>query len=219
MMEDSKWSNLYENDISRNGGYETYYLKKIKYRQKFIKKLKKYAISKKVLESGCGTGVLSINLAFDNYDSYAVDYDEKMLKLVEKIALAIDDKNNVPKLIQEDIFKLHKHFKPNEFDVIYSIGVYEHYNDKDIKRLLRSQLKISKYVFVGVPTKYFNNNEKLYGNERFLSIKYWRNLLTSKSCKIVEEFSCYNDSFFKRLIKYKKWFKPAPIYVFVIKKL
>lgn len=216
-MSNSRWQKLYENDILKNGGYETYYNKKIKYRNKFIKKVMKYATSKKVLEAGCGTGVISINLALKDFESYAVDYDQEMLDLVSKIALSVG--NNVPTLVKEDIFQLHRQFKKNEIDVTYSIGVYEHYDDKNIKKLLKSQLKISKYVFVGIPTKYFNDNEKLYGNERFLKIKYWRKLLSSVNCEIVEEFSCYNNSFKKRIVQYKKWFKPAPIYVFVIKKL
>lgn len=212
----TNWYNLYENDINKNGGYKSYYKKKIKYRKKFIKKIKKYANSK-VLESGCGTGVISINLANNNLTSYAVDNDKNMLELVKKIS--ISQNSNIPNLIDEDIFKVHKQFKKDEIDVTYSIGVYEHYNDKEIKRLLKYQLKISKYVFIGIPTKYFNETEKLYGNERFLKIKYWRKLLSSVNCKIVEEFSCYNDNFFKRLLKYKKWFKPAPIHIFVVKKL
>lgn len=210
------WYKLYEYDIKRNGGYKAYYEKKIKYRKKFINKLKKYA-NNKVLEAGCGTGVISINLALNNFLSYAVDNDKNMLELVKKISLS--QGKNAPELINEDIFLLHKKFKKDEIDVTYSIGVYEHYNDSEIKKLLKNQLKISKYVFVGIPTRYFNDNEKLYGNERFLEIKYWRKLLTMDNCQIVEEFSCYNDNIFKRLLKYKKWFKPAPIYIFVIKKL
>ncbi len=216
-MSNSRWQELYESDILKNGGYKTYYNKKIKYRNKFIKKVMKYADSKKVLEAGCGTGVISINLALRNFESYAVDCDQGMLDLVEKISLSLG--NRVPKRVKEDIFNLHKRFKRNEIDVTYSIGVYEHYNDQDIKKLLKSQLKISKYVVIGIPTKYFNDTEKLYGNERFLKIKNWRNLLSSNNSEIVEEFSCYNDNFFRRLLKYRKWFKPAPIYVFVLKKL
>ena len=77
-------------------------------------------------------------------------------------------------------------------------------------------MKISNYVFVGIPTKYFNESEKLYGNERFLEIKYWRNLFSSDNYRIVEEFSRYNGNFINRLKNYKKWFKISPIHVFVI---
>lgn len=216
-MKNKSWNELYKNDILRNGGYQTYYDKKIKYRSKFIKKIMKYAENKKVLEAGCGTGVIPIYLSLHNFSSYAVDYNQEMLNLVSTIALSVG--STIPNLIKEDIFQLHKRFEKNEIDVTYSIGVYEHYDDKNIKKLLKSQLKISKYVFIGVPTKYFNDNEKLYGNERFLEIKYWRQLLFSANCEIVEEFSCYNDNLLRRIKKYKKWFKPAPIYVFVVKKL
>ena len=128
------WYELYENDIKRNGGYKIYYEKKIKYRKKFINKIKKYA-NAKVLEAGCGTGVISINLALNNFESYSVDYDRNMLNLVEKISLAVG--NNIPNLVNEDIFEVHKQFKKDEIDVTYSIGVYEHYSDSDIKKLLK----------------------------------------------------------------------------------
>lgn len=216
-MKNNKWYKLYNDDILRNGGYSKYYFNKIKYRKKFINKIKKYALNKMVLEAGCGTGVIPINLAINGYKSYAVDCDKGMLLIVRDIALSVSDKE--PTYLKADIFKLDKHFNSMEFDVIYSIGVYEHYCDDDIKRLLECQLKIAKYVFIGIPTKYFNDSEKLYGNERFLKIKYWRELILANNCKIVEEFSCYNDNFFRRLLKYKKWFRRAPIYVFVVSKL
>lgn len=217
-MKKNKWPQLYENDILKHGGFETYYYRKIKYRKKLICKIIKYSnVSKKVLEAGCGTGVISIWFSSHNYRSYAVDFDLQMLELVKKISLTVSD--NFPMLLNENIFNLHNQFKRDEFDVVYSIGVYEHFNDNEIKKLIYSQLKISKYVFVGIPTKYFNDNEKLYGNERFLNLNYWRKLFQLKDIKIVEEFTCYNESLFHRLINYIKWFKPAPIHVFVIKKL
>lgn len=216
-MKNKSWNELYKNDILRNGGYQTYYNKKVRYRLKFLKKVMKYSKNKVVLEAGCGTGVNSIYFASHYYNSYAVDCSQKMLDLVGDIASSVEVP--CPHLVKEDIFKLHKHFKDDELDVIYSIGVYEHYDDIKIQKLLISQLKISKYVFIGVPTRYFNDDEKLYGNERFLKLSFWRRLIISTDCKIVEEFSCHNDSFFKRIRKYKKWFKPAPIHVFVVKKL
>ena len=90
--------------------------------------------------------------------------------------------------------------------------------DDEIKKLINIQLEISKYVMIGIPTKYFNENEKLYGNERFMSISEWKKILNTQNVNIVEGFFMNNQNLIKRILNYKKWFKIPPIYVFVIKK-
>ena len=213
----NRWYDLYYNDIQRNFGYKNYYNRKIRYRGKLIKKIEKYAFNKKVLEAGCGTGVFSIKLADLGYESYALDIDKDMLQIVEKISKEVG--TNVPKMVQCDIFNLSNRFNNKLFDVTFSIGVYEHFDDKEIKLLLMEQNKISNYIFVGVPTRYFNENEKLYGNERFLPYSYWRRIFKENNFSIIEEFNLYNQNLLKRIINIKKWFRPAPIRVFVIKSL
>ena len=64
---------------------------------------------------------------------------------------------------------------------------------------------------------YFNDNEALYGNERFMPYKKWRLLINEANGKIIEEFSCQNQSFFGIIKNVKKYFRPAPIRVFVVK--
>ena len=173
-----------------------------------------YSKNKIVLEAGCGTGVLSIYFKKNGFESYAIDNDNNQLNLVKKIAKSLNVSTPILKKI--NIFELSNYFSNYQIDVVYSIGVFEHFSDTEIEKLLKEQLKISNYVFVGIPTKYFNESEKLYGNERFLEIKYWRNLFSSDNYRIVEEFSCYNGNFINRLKNYKKWFKISPIHVFVI---
>lgn len=211
---DKRWYNLYCNDIKRNDGLKNYYYKKIKYRKKLIKKITQYADSKIVLEAGCGTGVFSIKFADMGYDSYAVDIDKNMLTIVQKISKSVSKVS--PKMLECDIFELESVID-KLIDVVYSIGVLEHFDDKEISLILEQQSRISKYIFVGVPTKYFSESEKLYGNERFLTYKYWRNLFKSNNFCILEEFDLYNGNLLSRIKNIKKWFKPAPIRVFVIR--
>lgn len=213
---DNRWYELYSNDIKKNLGIKNYYYQKIRHRSKLIEKIKKYTKNKRVLEAGCGTGVFSIKLADLGYESYAVDIDNNMLKIVEAISKEVSSFS--PKIVECDIFDLSSYFDNKSLDVVFSIGVYEHFNDNQIGLLLEEQRKISDYIFVGVPTKYFNENEKLYGNERFLPYNYWRRLFKENNFNIVEEFNLYNGTLLKRITNLKKWFKPAPIRVFVIEK-
>lgn len=207
------WSELYNGDIKRNGGLNNYYLNKISNRKKLISKINSYAKNKNIAEAGCGTGVLSVKLASIGNNVYAIDESEEMLQIVSDIAKINGVNIN---LINKDIFKLNKKDFKTKLDVIFSVGVFEHFNDEDIIKLLKLQLSLSNYVFLAIPTMYFNESEKLYGNERFMPYSKWRKLINT-SGEIIEEFSCQNQKIIKRLLNYKKYFKPAPIRVFVIK--
>ncbi len=144
----------------------------------------------------------------------ALDLDEDMIKLSKKYFL---NKFNNAKInyICEDI----RDFNSLEiFDVIYSIGILEHYNDSEIIDLINKQISISGIVIFGIPTKYFDENKKMYSNERYLSIKYWRCLVENSGCRIIEETSYHYLNFFRRIINYKEYFKPNPVHIFVIEK-
>lgn len=43
--------------------------------------------------------------------------------------------------------------------------------------ILKQQMNISKYVIFGIPSTYFNMNEKMLGNERGLTLKEWKSLV------------------------------------------
>lgn len=209
------WYILYKNDIENNNGIKEYYNKKICNRKKLINKIIKYKKEGKILEAGCGTGVLSVKLSDIGYDVIAIDNDERMLELLNKINKIITKKRVQTKKI--DIFNLKDKFKEEKIDIIFSVGVLEHFKDKEIINLIKTQISISNYVFIAIPTKYFNKNEALYGNERFLSYKKWRSLIKESGGTIIEEFSCQNQSFFGIIKNIRKYFRPAPIRVFVVK--
>lgn len=94
-------------------------------------------------------------------------------------------------------------YKNNTFDVSYSNGVLEHFSDEEIVETLKQQMNISKYVIFGIPSTYFNMNEKMLGNERGLTLDEWKNLIHKANGKIFE---------------IKKWFKPKAFWLFVIEK-
>ena len=85
-----------------------------------------------------------------------------------------------------------------KYDVCYSIGILEHYNDDEIIELINKQTSISEYVIFGIPTKYFDEDKKMYGNERYLSPQHWRKIIKKSNCKIIGESSYHYLSFFKK---------------------
>ena len=213
--EEDKWYELYKIDVEEFPTPDDYISYKLKYKRKFIQKILKYANHGKVIEMGCGTGLVAGYLSKEGLDVTALDLSQKVLDYAKEVA----EKSNIIKPCKYekgDILNLK--YKKNTFNVSYSNGVLEHFNDKDIVDTLKQQMKISKYVIFGIPSTYFNMNEKMLGNERSLTIQEWKNLIFKAGGRIIEQddFHYYNK--IRRLLEYKKWFKPKAFWLFVIQK-
>lgn len=207
------WYEIYIDEINEKGSISNYVNDKIKTKKNLIDLIKKYSPNKKIIEAGSGTGILSTYLASLGFDSVAIDIDKDILNLSKKIAKEYGAKNK-PKFMIDSILKLN--YKNKEFDVSFSNGVLEHFSDKEIIKTIKKQLKIANTVIVGIPTKYFDDDEAMYGDERFLKLKFWREIISQAGGKIIEEKSCHFLTKPKILLNFKKYFRPFPYRIFVI---
>lgn len=213
--EDDKWYELYKIDIEEFDKPDDYIEYKLKYKKKLVDKIIKYAKNKKVIEMGCGTGLVAGYLQKQGLKVTALDLSQKVLDYAREIA----SKSNIIKPCkydQGDILNLK--YKKNSFDVSYSNGVMEHFNDEEVIQILKGQMNISKYVIFGIPSTYFNMNEKMLGNERGLTLKEWENLIHKSGGKIIEQTSFHYYKLHRRILEVKKWFKPKAFWLFVITK-
>lgn len=213
--EDDKWYELYKIDIEEFPTPDDYIKYKLKYKSIFIDKVIQYANNGKVIETGCGTGLMAGFLQKKGLKVTALDLSQKVLNYAEEIA----KKSNIIapcKYKQGDILNLK--YKKNSFDVSYSNGVLEHFSDDEIVETLKQQMNISKYVIFGIPSTYFNMNEKMLGNERGLTLDEWKNLIHKADGKIVEQTSFHYYKLYRRIFEIKKWFKPKAFWLFVIEK-
>lgn len=213
--EGTKWCELYKTDIQKFHTPDDYIKYKLKYKKKFINKIIKYADNGRVIEAGCGTGLIAGYLQKKGLKVTALDLSQKVLNYANEIA-----KNSniiMPcKYKRGNILNL-KH-KKNAFNVSYSNGVLEHFNDDEIIQTLKQQLNISKYVIFGVPSTYFNMGDNMFGNERRLKLDEWKNLIYKSGGKIVEQTGFHYYKLSKRVFEIQKWFKPKAFWLFIIKK-
>ena len=79
-------------------------------------------------------------------------------------------------------------------------------------------MNISKYVIFGIPSTYFNMNEKMLGNERGLTLKEWKSLINKAGGKLVEQTGFHYYKLYRRIFEVKKWLKPKAFWLFVIEK-
>lgn len=209
------WYKVYLKDIEKKGTIDNYVVDKIKNKKPLINLIEKYAKTKNIIEAGSGTGVLSTYMASIGYNSIGVDIDKEILELSKKISRIYNAKNK-PEFIKKSIFELD--YKKDQFDVSFSNGVLEHFSDDEIIRALEQQLYIANKVILGIPTKYFNQEEAMYGDERYLSYSTWRKLIKEAKGTILEEKSMHYMDLKSRLLNFKKYFRPYPYRIFVIKK-
>lgn len=208
------WYEVYLKDIEKKGTLENYVMDKIKNKRILINLIEKYSSNKKIIETGCGTGILSTYLSSLDYNCTGIDIDEQILKLAQEIAKTYNAKVK-PKFVKKSIFELEGNDK---FDVAFSNGVLEHFNDTEIIITLKQQIKIANVVIFGIPTQYFNKDEAMYGDERYLPYSHWRKLIKQSNGVILEEKSMHYMDWKHRMVNFKKYFKPYPYRIFVITK-
>ncbi|MCX7991070.1 MAG: class I SAM-dependent methyltransferase [Proteobacteria bacterium] len=120
------------------------------YRNRIIKRslnhfIKKYSgPNTKLLHAGCGSGEVDKDI-IESYNITACDISLTALKIN-----MVDRKK-----IRADIFNLP--FKDNTFDVLYNLGVIEHFNKDEIIRLFsefKRVIKNSGFIIIFVPPEF-----------------------------------------------------------------
>ncbi|EAF1401258.1 class I SAM-dependent methyltransferase [Listeria monocytogenes] len=212
------WEDIYRNEIDKVGSIQRYFDIRIQHKKSFLNTLRKYITpTSKIIEAGCGTGCVTIQLAQETQSEViGIDVDTNMLKLANEISNEINLSKS-PKFMEHSLFSLNEYWGDEYFDLCYNRGVLEHFSDEKIIEGINQMLTISKTVVISLPTQYFSSNEGT-GDERYLSVEEWNNLIKSANGEIVEYYYHHRESVLKRILNYKKYFKPKPYLVIVIKK-
>lgn len=141
-----------------------------------------------ILEIGTGSGSMSIFLDQIGIPRVtAIDNSSKTLKnakhLSNKFLRNVD-------FILYDAFKLTDIFKKNQFDIVFSQGFFEHFDDNEIKCLLNEQLEIGKIIIFSVPSNFYPTKD--FGNERLLSKRVWAKILKEYNVEFIKPYGLGN---------------------------
>jgi 2-polyprenyl-3-methyl-5-hydroxy-6-metoxy-1,4-benzoquinol methylase len=94
---------------------------------------------KKVLEAGCGRGIISAKIAEAGGDVHLLDISSKALQIAKKHFAA---KNLNASFTLGDILDLP--FRESNFDIVWNAGVMEHFENGSQLKILRDTAKIIK---------------------------------------------------------------------------
>jgi hypothetical protein len=175
------WSKLYSKQVNENNLIEN-----IEYHKIFIGKIQEFALLSaktkipKIIEIGLGNGTMSIYFSRDRlFEVYGIDNN------IDVITSCVNSNNTLggyAKFVLLDILDLSL-LKRKEFDVAFSQGTLEHFNNEDLLKIFSKQLEIANYVIFSVPSAFWATRE--IGNERKMTVEEWRNLLNFGGFKIL----------------------------------
>jgi SAM-dependent methyltransferase len=121
-------------------------------KKRIVRILDKYSQSgMKVLDAGCGSGFFSSYFIHKGCDTYSLDLSEQALALTKKLT-----SNGSKKYLCENLLdgRFAAKYSKN-FDVIFSDGLFEHFNKTDQNRVFNNFVTMSKgYIITFVPNKY-----------------------------------------------------------------
>lgn len=124
----------------------------------------------RVLEVGCGSGVLISLLSHYGFVAVGVDDDPQIVACGQEIASVLRAPARIEQGTAFDLSRYHK-----QFDVVYSVGVLEHFDADVTVKLLREQAACAPYVIIVVPsrfTKYSGRitDERIYNRRQVVDL-------------------------------------------------
>lgn len=164
-MSDSKsWGHFYE-----NSGSPDYYRSHVEIHKQFLDRVLQSKPAR-ILEAGCGSGIMSVYFSKQGAACTAIDRDRDVLA---KASVSGASLGGTAIYEEGDIFKLK--YPDAAFDAVFSQGVLEHFGDAAIRGAVAEQLRVGRKVWISVPSNFYNHRD--FGDERLLSDKEWKRIL------------------------------------------
>jgi len=140
----------------------------------------------RLLDVGCGAGIYSSLLAHHGYQVSGVDEEPRLVALAREMA----EYFRAPAVFQQgSAFDLRAWY--GQFDIVYSLGVVEHFDPEVTVKLIEEQSRCAPVVVVAVPTRHTRFSSRPT-DERFYSRPQFERLVSKTNLHIKESF-VYGD--------------------------
>ncbi|HXG62365.1 MAG TPA: class I SAM-dependent methyltransferase [Planctomycetota bacterium] len=173
------WLTEYTHEIT-----EEFVLENARHHAFFVELVEKYARraagerTPRLLDFGAGSGTLSIVFSQRNYDVVAIDNDPIMVARARRIAQRLGGYARILCMDGLDLPLM----KEGSFDVAFSQGTLEHFDNDTIRKFLQAQLHVARFVVFSVPSFFWPHHD--FGNERKMTLEEWRTILDDCGVRI-----------------------------------
>jgi len=178
---DYPWLSEYENLLS-----EQFLAENAAHHQPFVDLVEELAAvaspgrAPRLLEAGAGSAAFALVLSRRNYQVMAVDSDPLMVLRAQHIAARL---GGFARIVCMDLHEL-GWLRRDAFDVAFSQGTLEHFDNDDIHALITRQLEVARYVVFSVPSLHWPNRD--FVNERKMSIDDWKTVLSEVDAELLQ---------------------------------
>jgi len=135
---------------------------------------------RRVLEVGSGTGSLAIFLSYFLRHVVSIDLADEVLARARRNNRRLRGR---ARFERADAFDM-RAFRDGSFDLAMSQGFFEHFDDADVHRLLREQLRVARTVLFSVPNRAYGRRDR--GDERLLSRRQWETILRTGGFDVLD---------------------------------
>lgn len=142
--------------------------------------------SARLLDVGCGAGIYSSMLAHHGYTVVGIDEDARIVQVAREMAGYLRATASFEEGSAFDLARWH-----GRFDLVYSLGVIEHFDAEVTVRLLQEQARCAPVIVAAIPTRHTRLSGPLT-DERLYSRRQFERLVASAGLRIRESF-VYGD--------------------------
>lgn len=142
----------------------------------------RFSIGSRILEIGCGAGLHAMLLASWGYRVTAGDLDPRIVDRARSTAAAFGQR--------VDTIRLDALALPPDlvgFDLVFSLGLVEHFDRHVTVDMLRAQARAAPTVMVVIPTKYTRHADGI-SDERIYSLRELQAIVREAGMEVVEAF-------------------------------
>jgi len=134
---------------------------------------------RRALEVGTGTATMAALISFTGARVTSIDIERPILDQAQNTLRRL---HSPARLLQADAFQLP--FPTGSFDVAFSQGFFEHFEDDEIRTLLREQARVARRVVFSVPNQMYGVQD--FGNERLMPRQQWEAIIISCGLRVME---------------------------------
>ncbi len=122
------------------------------------------------MDVGCGAGIFTSLLAHHGFQVVGLDEDPEIVAYAKEMITYFRSDARVE---QGSAFNLCRYYR--QFDIVYSLGVVEHFEPPVTIQLIREQAQCARHVLVAVPTRFTRytgpiTDERLYRRRQVSSL-------------------------------------------------
>lgn len=182
-----RWTDYIRSGVERAGGPIPFALKQWSFLSPVTEAIRRSCpAGARLLDVGCGAGLYSSLLAQHGYDVVGIDEESRIVSLAREMAEYLRAPARFEQGSAFDLARWHE-----SFDLVYSLGVVEHFDADVTIELIRAQARCAPVVAVVVPTKH-THLSGVVSDERLYTRGQFERLVAKTGLKIRESF-VYGD--------------------------